>query len=181
MMRTFCRNRFWKVESDQFIIIFCRSFDVPVKMIAVNRFELVLINTQPVWCWGRQNQTIHTENKSNPAWQWQPTVVFFNLFVAAVKPSATVCVARGTLCNDPGVYIAITALNCGGEFRSRQFRSVSAEPLAATRGTPVEEDWRAVFFTTIWNRQMKIGRGRNIGEVSAGDGTTIILIPVIAL
>jgi len=126
MMRTFCRNRFWKVESDQFIIIFCRSFDVPVKMIAVNRFELVLINTQAVWCWGRQNQTIHTENKSNPAWQWQPTVVFFNLFVAAVKPSATVCVARGTLCNDPGVYIAITALNCGGEFRSRQFRSVSA-------------------------------------------------------
>jgi len=31
--------------------------------------------------------------------------VFFNLF-AAGEPSANVCVAYGTLCNDPSVYIA---------------------------------------------------------------------------
>jgi len=38
-------------------------------------------------------------------------------------------------CNDQSVYIATTAQNCGREFRPRQFRSISAEPLAATRGT----------------------------------------------
>jgi len=64
--------------------------------------------------------------------------VFFNLF-AATEPSANVCDAHGTLWNDPSDYIATTAQNCGCEFRSRQFRSVSAEPLAATRGTLVEK------------------------------------------
>jgi len=34
--------------------------------------------------------------------------VFFNLFAAA-EPCANVCVAHGTLCNDPSVYIAATA------------------------------------------------------------------------
>jgi len=77
------------------------------------------------------------------------TAVFFNLF-AATEPSANVCVARGTLCNDPSVYIAITAKNCGCEFPPRQIRSVSAEPLAANRGTlgfrgtPVEKHWHTV-------------------------------------
>jgi len=33
---------------------------------------------------------------------------FFNFFTAA-EPSADVCVAHGTLCNDPSVYIATTA------------------------------------------------------------------------
>jgi len=33
--------------------------------------------------------------------------VFFNLFAAA-KPSVNVCVAHGTLCNYPSVYIATT-------------------------------------------------------------------------
>jgi len=33
--------------------------------------------------------------------------VFFNLF-AAEEPPANVCVAHGTLCNDPSVYIATT-------------------------------------------------------------------------
>jgi len=59
--------------------------------------------------------------------------MFFNLF-AAEDPSANVCVAHGTLCNDLSVYIATTAKNCGREFRPRQFRSISAEPLAAIRG-----------------------------------------------
>jgi len=36
------------------------------------------------------------------------TPVFFSLF-AAEEPSANVCVARGTLCNDQSVYIATTA------------------------------------------------------------------------
>jgi len=64
--------------------------------------------------------------------------VFFNLFPAA-EPSANVCLAHGTLCNHPSVYIAITAQNCGCEFRPRQFWSVSAKPLAVTRGNPVEK------------------------------------------
>jgi len=34
--------------------------------------------------------------------------------------------------------IATTEQNCGCEFRPRKFRPVSAEPLAATRGTPVK-------------------------------------------
>jgi len=35
--------------------------------------------------------------------------VLFNLCSAAVEPSANVCVAHGTLCNDPSAYIAATA------------------------------------------------------------------------
>jgi len=34
--------------------------------------------------------------------------VFFNLFPTA-EPSANVCVAHGTLCNDPSIHIATTA------------------------------------------------------------------------
>jgi len=60
--------------------------------------------------------------------------VFFNHFAAA-ELSVNVCVARGTVCNDPNIYNATTAQNCGCEFRPRQFRSVSGKPLAATRGT----------------------------------------------
>ena len=46
-----------------------------------------------------------------------------------------------TLLMEPNTMIQVsillqpTAQNCGREFRPRQFRSVSAEPLAATRGT----------------------------------------------
>jgi len=40
--------------------------------------------------------------------QQYPNAVFFNHFVAA-EPSVNVCVAHGTLCNDPSVYIATTA------------------------------------------------------------------------
>jgi len=72
--------------------------------------------------------------------------VFFNIFAAA-EPSANVCVAHGTLRNGPSVYIVATAQNCGCEFRPRQFRSISADSLAATRGNlrfrgiPVEKHW----------------------------------------
>jgi len=37
---------------------------------------------------------------------------------------------------------ATTAQLCGCTLRPKQFRSVSAEPLAATRGTPVEKHCR---------------------------------------
>ena len=60
--------------------------------------------------------------------------MLFNLFAAA-EPYVNVCVAHGTQCNGPSVYIATTAQNCGREFHPRQFRSVSGKPLAATRGT----------------------------------------------
>jgi len=66
------------------------------------------------------------------------TPVFFNLF-AAIEPSAKICIAHGTLCNDPGVYIATTTQNCGCEFRPRQARSVRAEPLAVHNN--VESDF----------------------------------------
>jgi len=66
--------------------------------------------------------------------QPHPNAVFFNLFAAA-EPSLNVCVAHGTQYNDPSVFIITTAQNCGCEFRPRQFRSVSVEPLAVTRGT----------------------------------------------
>ena len=36
--------------------------------------------------------------------------MFFNLFAAA-EPSANVCVARGTLCNDPSVYPTFSLMN----------------------------------------------------------------------
>jgi len=66
--------------------------------------------------------------------------MFSNLFAAA-EPTAYICVAHGTPCNDPSY---TTAQNCGCEFRPRQFWSVSAEPLAATRGTSVEKHWRMI-------------------------------------
>jgi len=39
---------------------------------------------------------------------YHTTAVFFNLF-ATGEPSANVCVAHGTVCNDPNIYIATTA------------------------------------------------------------------------
>jgi len=66
--------------------------------------------------------------------QQYANAVFFNHFAAA-EPYVNVCVVHVTQYNDPSVYIAITAQNCRCEFRPRQFRSVSAEPLTATRGT----------------------------------------------
>jgi len=59
----------------------------------------------------------------------------FSAFFAATEPSANDCVVHGTLCNDSSAFIATTTQNYGREFRPRIFRSVSAEPLAATRGT----------------------------------------------
>jgi len=64
--------------------------------------------------------------------------VFFNHFTAP-EPTVNVCVPHGTQYNDPSVHIATTAQNCDREFRPRQFQPVSAEPLAATRGTTVEK------------------------------------------
>jgi len=69
---------------------------------------------------------------------------FFSTFMLQ-RNSANVWVAHGTLCNDPKVYhtstinmwnsgIATTAENRDCEFRPRQFQSISAEPLTATRG-----------------------------------------------
>ena len=70
--------------------------------------------------------------------QQNPNAVFFNHFSAG-EPSVNVCVAHGTLCSDPSVYIATAAQNCGREFRPRTFPSVAAEPPADTRGTSVVE------------------------------------------
>jgi len=50
--------------------------------------------------------------------QQNPNAMFFNHFAAA-EPSVNVCVAHGSLCNDPSVCIATTAQNCGCEFRPR--------------------------------------------------------------
>jgi len=104
------------------------------------------------------------------------TAVFFNLFAAA-EPSANVCVARGKLGNDPSVYIATTAKNCGCEFPPRQIRSVSAEPLAANRGTPVEKHWHTVIQSRMqtismigscrelqWNMQSKSTTARSAAD-----------------
>jgi len=62
---------------------------------------------------------------------------YVNVFqpFAIAEPSVNVCVAHGTLSNDPRVYIAPTAKNCGCKFRHMQIQSDSAERLAATRGT----------------------------------------------
>jgi len=46
--------------------------------------------------------------------------VLFKRF-AAGEPFANVCVAHGTLCNDPSVYIATKAKTCGCEFSPRPF------------------------------------------------------------
>ena len=67
--------------------------------------------------------------------QQQPNTVFFSHFAAA-EPSVNVCVAHGTLCNDPGVYIATTAQNSDCEFRPGNFclfRLNPLQPLAEPR------------------------------------------------
>jgi len=66
--------------------------------------------------------------------QQNPNAVFFIHF-AATEPYVNVCVDHGTQYNDPSVCVATTAQNRGCEIRPRQFQSVSAEPLTATRGT----------------------------------------------
>jgi len=63
-----------------------------------------------------------------------PQSSVFQHFCAA-EPSATVCFAHGTLCNDPSIYPAVPSL--ANEFRHGQFRSVSAESLSAT----IPEPW----------------------------------------
>jgi len=123
------------------------------------------------------------------------TAVFFNLFAAA-EPSANVCVARGTLCNDPSVYIATTAKNCGCKFPPRQIWSVSAEPLAANRrtlgflGTLVEKHWHTVIQSRIqtismigscwesqWNMQSKSTTARSAADHQCEAIRTISLHP----
>jgi len=67
--------------------------------------------------------------------QQYPNAVFFNHFAAA-EPYVNVCVAHGTLCNDPSVYIVTTAQNCGREFRPGNFclfRWNPQQPLAEPR------------------------------------------------
>jgi len=64
--------------------------------------------------------------------------VFFNLFAAA-EPSASVCVAHGTLCNNPSVYTLFVISQMCGNAASMLYFYVSAEPLADTRGTSVEK------------------------------------------
>jgi len=78
------------------------------------------------------------------------------LLQPAVEPSANVHVAHATLCNDLSVFIATFAYNCGCEFRPWQIRPVSAEPLAATRGTPVENHW----LSTVLCEECKRGFNR---------------------
>jgi len=103
--------------------------------------------------------------------------------LCCTEPSANVCFARRTLCNDPSVYIAITAKNCGCEFPPRKIRSVSAEPLAANRGalgflgTPVEKHWHTVIQSRMltismivscrelqWNMQSKSTTARSAAD-----------------
>jgi len=66
--------------------------------------------------------------------QQYPNAVFFSHFAVA-EPSVNVCVAHGTKCNAPSVYLATTAQYRGCEFRPRQIWSNSAETPTATRGT----------------------------------------------
>jgi len=81
--------------------------------------------------------------------------VFFHLF-AAPEPSANVYVAHGTLHNDSSVYpicsnkpvkqwYCFNRIELLLRISPRQFWSVSAEPLAVTRGTLrlilVEKHW----------------------------------------
>jgi len=104
-----------------------------------------------------QNVFVEKKECRHKVWSFSGTIVLFlfvgfsvyqcfSVFFAAVKPSVNVCVAHGTSCDDPSVCIAVTAMNCVGEFRPRQFRPVSAEPpwqpLAEPRGSvepPVEK------------------------------------------
>jgi len=81
--------------------------------------------------------------------------VFFNHFAAA-EPSATVCIVHGTLCNHPSFYFATTANSCGCEFRPREFRSVSAEPLAATRGTLTEKHYSNLSCNILSVQEMQL-------------------------
>jgi len=63
------------------------------------------------------------------------TGCFFNFFAAA-EPTASVCVAHRTLCNDPSVYIAATAYNCGCKFRPSNFCRFRRNPWQ-----PFAEPW----------------------------------------
>jgi len=72
------------------------------------------------------------------------TSVFFNLS-AAEEPSANVWVAHGTLCNDPSVYIARTAQNCGCDFRPRQFRPISRTPGSHSR----KPGWKTLIYVVF--------------------------------
>jgi len=104
---------------------------------ALNKKYQKVVEEQAVWhgtnCYVKISQ-IGLKVSSICTVQQYPNAVFFIHFAAA-EPSINICVGNGTQYNGPSVYIAITAQNCGCEFRPRQFRSVSAEPLTATRGT----------------------------------------------
>jgi len=88
---------------------------------ALNKNNQKVIEEQAVWrgtnCYVKIS-LISLKVPSICTVQQYPNAVFFYRFAAA-EPSVNVCVAHGTQYNDPSVYIATTAQNCGCEFRPR--------------------------------------------------------------
>ena len=110
-----------------------------------------------MWC----KNVIHVIVSAEESYPLASTAMFINLF-AAVEPSANVCVAQGTLCNDPSVYChkliycrsSIKTQNCGCKFHPRQIRSDSVEPLVATCGTLVEKHCSTVTLARLCQIQL---------------------------
>ena len=80
--------------------------------------------------------------------------VFFNLFAAA-EPSANVCVAHGTICNDSSVYLTFIINQMSRYVASMFYFYGSAESLGATRET-LRFRGTAVENPALWHRQNDI-------------------------
>ena len=75
----------------------------------------------------------------------------FPTFLLSVELSANVCVAHGTLYNDPSVYIATSAYNCGRELRSGNFCLFRRKPWK-----PLAESWLETLLRNISNVSAKL-------------------------
>ena len=75
-----------------------------------------------------------------------------DFLLRASKQERTSALKRLRYLRQPYAMIQVTtAKNCSCQFRPRQFRSVSAEPLAVTHGTPVEKHWSMQYIYTLRN------------------------------
>ena len=81
-----------------------------------------------------KNPSDHGWNTARISGHRIPPTIYTSVFqpFPAAESSANVCVAHGTLCSDPSICIAATALSCDCEFPPRQLRPVSVEPRLKT-------------------------------------------------
>jgi len=107
-------------------------------MVRIGRHFRIGSNLSRCFCNSKRKET---------AYKWNTGA--FQTSAAAGVPFANVCVAHGTLCNDPSVYIAATAKSCGCEFRPGHFSLIGVTPSSHSLNPEVPRNrrWKTLPYT----------------------------------